>query len=144
MASKDPGVIGKDIRIKGVLRGSEDLAIHGSVEGTIVLKDNHLTLEREATIHAQIDARDVTIHGDITGNTEAFDKVEIKSGARVQGDIKAPRLVMEEGARFRGAVEMDVELPPGLLDDAPASTSKKSDSRKSDSKKSDDTGLLEY
>ncbi len=134
MEKNSPGIIGKGIRIKGVLRGGEDLAIHGSVEGTITLKDNHLTLEREAIVRAQIEVKDITIYGDITGNTDAFDKVEVKSGARVQGDIKAPRLVMEEGALFRGSVEMEVELPPGLLDDAPASTPRKPD----------DTGLPDH
>jgi cytoskeletal protein CcmA (bactofilin family) len=75
-----------------------------------------LLLERSAAIDAQIDGKNVTVRGTVRGNMQASEKVEICSEARVQGDIKAPRLVMQEGARFRGLVEMDVKLPPGLLD----------------------------
>ena len=108
------GTIGKGIRIKGRLRGGEDLTIEGRVEGTISLSEHHLLLERSAAIDAQIDGKDVTVRGELRGNVQATDKVEVCSDARVQGDIKAPRLVMQEGARFRGLVEMEVKLPPEL------------------------------
>ena len=110
------GLIGKAIRIKGALRGEEDLVIEGRVDGTISLTKNHLTLEKSAIITARMDVENVTIRGELHGNTSAADKVAITTGAKVIGDIKAPRLVMEEGAKFRGVVEMDVKLPPGLLD----------------------------
>lgn len=110
------GTIGKGIRIKGKLRGGEDLTIEGRVEGTISLSENHLLLERSAAIEAQIDGKNVTVRGEVRGNMQATEKVEVCSDARVQGDIKAPRLVMQEGARFRGLVEMDVPLPPDLLE----------------------------
>lgn len=109
-----PGLIGKAIRIKGELHGEEDLIIEGRVEGTISLKSNHLILERSAVITAHVEVQNVTIKGEMNGNTTASDKVEITSDAKVVGDIKAPRIVMEEGARFRGAVQMDVKLPAGL------------------------------
>ena len=110
-----PGVIGKGIRIKGELRGEEDLAVEGKVEGTITLKNNHLIVEHSAVITAHVDVQNITIKGEMHGNTAASDKVEISTQAKVVGDIKAPRIVMEEGARFRGAVEMEVKLPAGLL-----------------------------
>lgn len=110
------GVIGKGIRIKGTLRGGEDLTVEGRVEGTISLAQNHLVLERSAAIEAQIDAKNITVQGEVRGNMEASDRVEVCSEARVQGDIKAPRLVMQEGARFRGLIDMKVSLPDGLLD----------------------------
>jgi len=109
------GVIGKGIRIKGELRGEEDLAVEGRVEGTIALKHNHLIVENSAVITADVDVQNITIKGEMRGNTAASDKVEISTEAKVIGDIRAPRIVMEEGARFRGVVEMDVKLPPGLL-----------------------------
>jgi cytoskeletal protein CcmA (bactofilin family) len=106
--------LGKAIRIKGEVHGEEDLVIEGKVEGTIALKKNHLTLESTAVITAHVEVENVTIKGQMNGNTTASDKVEITSDAKVLGDIKAPRVVMAEGARFRGAVEMEVKLPPGI------------------------------
>jgi len=112
--SATPGLIGKAIRIKGELHGEEDLVIEGKVEGTIALKKNHLILERSAVITAHVEVQNITIRGSMNGNTQASNKVEITADAKVVGDIKAPRVVMEEGARFRGAVDMEVKLPPGV------------------------------
>ena len=112
--SATPGLIGKAIRIKGELHGEEDLVIEGKVEGTIALKKNHLILERSAVITAHVEVQNVTIKGSMNGNTSASNKVEITADAKVIGDIKAPRITMEEGAKFRGMVDMDVKLPPGL------------------------------
>ena len=108
------GHIGKAIRIRGQLSGGEDLEIEGRVEGTITLSQNHLTLARSAVISANIEAQNITICGEVQGNTSASDKVEVTADAKIVGDIKAPRLVMDEGARFRGSVEMEVKLPPNL------------------------------
>src|SRR5439155_17548898 len=112
--TNNPGLIGKAIRIKGELHGEEDLVIEGKVEGTIVLKKNHLILERSAVITAHVEVQNVTIKGSLNGNTLASDKVEITAEAKIVGDIKAPRVVMAEGAKFKGSVEMDVKLPPGF------------------------------
>jgi len=108
------GLIGKAIRIKGELYGEEDLAIEGKVEGTIALRKNHLTLERSAVIIANVEVENITIKGRMNGNTSASNKVEITADAKVVGDVKAPRVVMAEGASFRGSVEMEVKLPPGV------------------------------
>jgi cytoskeletal protein CcmA (bactofilin family) len=110
----NPGLIGKAIRIKGELHGEEDLIIEGKVEGTISLKKNHLILERSAVITAHVEVQNVTIKGQMNGNTSASDKVEITADAKIVGDIKAPRVVMAEGAKFKGSVEMDVKLPAGV------------------------------
>lgn len=116
-----PGVIGKGIRIKGQLRGGEDLIIEGKVEGVVALVDNHLILERTSEISANVEVKNITVKGEMLGNAVASDKVEISTEAKMKGDIKAPRLVVEEGAKFRGAVDMEVPLPEGLLDE-PATT----------------------
>src|SRR6476619_2217198 len=102
MSTGMPGLIGKAIRIEG------------KVEGTIALKKNHLILEKSAVITAHVEVENVTIKGSMNGNTNASNKVEITSDAKVVGDIKAPRVVMAEGAKFRGAVEMEVKMPPGV------------------------------
>jgi cytoskeletal protein CcmA (bactofilin family) len=114
MANSTPGLIGKAIRIKGELHGEEDLVIEGKVEGTIALKKNHLILERSAVITAHVEVENITIKGQMNGNTQASNKVEITAEAKVAGDIKAPRVVMADGAKFKGQVEMDVKLPPGV------------------------------
>ena len=109
-----PVLIGKAIGIKGEVYGEEDLVIEGRVEGIITLKKNHVTLERSAVIDAQVEAENITIKGEVRGNSVASDKVEITADANIVGDIKAPRIVMEEGAKFKGSVQMDVKLPPGI------------------------------
>ena len=105
-------VIGKAIEIKGELEGEEDLVIEGKVQGTISLKKNHLVIEHSAIIAADVEVENITIRGRIDGDTIASNKVEITSDARVVGDIRAPRVVMAEGAKVRGSVQMEVPLPP--------------------------------
>lgn len=109
-----PGLIGKGIRITGRLRGGEDLVIEGKIEGSIALEDNHLVLEQSAIIKANAEVKNITIRGVMNGNSVATDKVELCEEAQVEGDIKSPRLVMRDGAKFRGNVDMDVPLPDGL------------------------------
>jgi len=107
-------VISKGIRIKGVVRGKEDLVIEGEVDGSISLPEHHLTLERPSRTTAEVKARNATIRGRHRGNAEALDKIEITAEAVMIGDLRAPRLVIREGAKFRGTIDMEVPLPPGL------------------------------
>lgn len=107
-------VIGKGIRIKGVVRGKEDLVVEGEVDGSISLPEHHITLERPSRTSAEVKARNATIRGRHRGNAEAVDKIEITAEAVMIGDLRAPRLVIREGAKFRGTVDMEVPLPPGL------------------------------
>jgi cytoskeletal protein CcmA (bactofilin family) len=108
-----PCVIGRGITIKGNLNGSEELIIEGSVEGHIALK-NHLTIKETGRITADITTQSLLVHGKVSGNIEADELVSLSSEASVVADIKAPRVVIEDGARFKGRIEMDVDLPPGL------------------------------
>jgi cytoskeletal protein CcmA (bactofilin family) len=116
MSNDARGRIGEGIKIRGELRGEEDLIVQGRIEGAITFPKNHLTIDRSAVITANVSVQDITVKGEIQGNTEASNRVEIQSDAKVAGDIRAPRLVMEDGARFRGRIDMQVDLPPGLLD----------------------------
>ncbi len=116
--TRKTGVIGKAIRISGNLRGREDLIVEGRVEGTISLEENHLVIEHSALIRADAKVENITVKGEMYGNSLASDKVEISARAKVMGDIKAPRVVMLEGAKFKGSIEMDVPLPEGLEVDA--------------------------
>ena len=111
--STGAGVIGKGIVIKGELHGEEDLVIEGRVEGSIALK-KHLIVETTGVVMADVQTENITIKGEMNGNMVASDKVEITAEARVIGDIKAPRVVIDDGARYRGNVEMAVEIPGGI------------------------------
>jgi len=98
--------IGKSVVIKGELNGSEDLTIEGHVEGKIELKDHVLTIGPNGKIKAQVFAKSVIVLGEVNGNVTASEKVDIRDGGSVDGDIIAPRVAIAEGAHFRGSVDM--------------------------------------
>jgi len=98
--------IGKSVVIKGELNGSEDLTIEGQVEGKIELKDHALTIGPNGKIKAQIFAKSVIVLGEVNGNVTASEKVDIRDGGSVDGDIVSPRVAIAEGAHFRGSVDM--------------------------------------
>jgi cytoskeletal protein CcmA (bactofilin family) len=98
--------IGQSICIRGELTGNEDLTIEGRVEGKIELREHHLTIGPNGRIQAEIGAKTVLVQGEVNGNIAAIDKVELAASGRVKGDITAPRIVIADGARFKGAVDM--------------------------------------
>ena len=98
--------IGKSVVIKGELNGSEDLTIEGQVEGKIELKDHVLTIGPNGKIKAQVFAKAVIVLGEVNGNVTASEKVDIRDGGSVDGDIISPRVAIAEGAHFRGSVDM--------------------------------------
>ncbi|NMB74960.1 MAG: polymer-forming cytoskeletal protein [Myxococcales bacterium] len=99
-------VIGKSIVIDGEISGDEDLVVQGTVKGKIMLKES-LLVESSGTVEADIQTQNVEISGAVTGDIQAFSKVEIKSDGRVVGNIKAPRILIADGAKFKGNVDMD-------------------------------------
>ena len=98
--------VGRSVVIKGALNGSEDLTIEGQVEGKIELKDHVLTIGPNGKIKAQVFAKALVVLGAVTGNIAVSEKVDIRDGGAVDGDIVSPRLVIAEGAHFRGSVDM--------------------------------------
>ena len=98
--------IGKSVVIKGELNGSEDLTIEGHVEGKIELKDHVLTIGPNGKIKAAVFAKAVIVLGEVNGNVNASEKVDIRDGGSVDGDIVSPRVAIAEGAHFRGSVDM--------------------------------------
>ncbi|MBX7115182.1 MAG: polymer-forming cytoskeletal protein [Myxococcaceae bacterium] len=101
-------VIGSSIVIDGEISGDEDLVIQGTVKGKISLKES-LYVENSGVVEADIDTQNVEIAGRVTGNILASDKVELKTDCRVVGDIKAPRILIADGASFKGNVDMDTK-----------------------------------
>ena len=100
------GKIGKTVVIKGELTGDENLAIEGRVEGRVELRNHQLTIGSSGKVHAEILAKTVTIIGQVEGNVEATDLMEIKESGSLLGDIRAPRVVIADGANFKGSVDM--------------------------------------
>ena len=104
-------IIGKSIVVKGELGGSEDLTVEGQVEGKIALKQHVLTVGVHGRIRAQVFAKEVVVLGEVVGNIKATEKVAIRSEGTVEGDIKAPRVAIDEGAKFRGGIDMQQGQP---------------------------------
>ena len=99
--------IGQSIHIKGELTGNEDLTIEGKVEGKVLLKDHNLTIGANGKITAEIQAKTVMVVGEVVGNITADDKVEVAATGSLRGDIVAPRVVLADGAKFKGSIDMD-------------------------------------
>jgi cytoskeletal protein CcmA (bactofilin family) len=98
--------IGKSVIIRGELSGSEDLFLDGEVEGSIELKSHSLTIGPNGRIRANIQAKEVVIHGRVDGNVRATDRAELKQSAVLAGDIVTQRIMIEDGAFFKGAVDI--------------------------------------
>lgn len=102
-------VIGPKIMFKGELTGEEDLLIQGTVEGSIDLKGNHLTIGNQGIIKANVAARTITVEGRVEGDIVASEHIAIKSASHVKGNLKAERVTLEDGAKFRGSIDMDMD-----------------------------------
>lgn len=102
----DVGHIGKSVIIHGELTGNEDLYLDGEIEGTIDLRDHKLVIGPNGKIKAAISARDVALHGHVEGNVSASDRVELKKGCTLVGDVSTQRIVIEDGAYFKGSIDI--------------------------------------
>ena len=102
--------VGKSLQLKGEITGSEDLFIDGEVEGTVELKDNNLTIGPNGNVHADVQARSIIVLGRLRGNVRAGDKVEIRKTGSLEGDLATARIIIEDGAVFRGSIDI---LQPG-------------------------------
>lgn len=99
-------LIGSSITIDGEITGDEEIIVLGTVKGRIAVKES-LIIDRSGVVDADIDTQNVEVAGQVNGNIIASNKVDLKSQCRVNGDIKAPRILIEDGASFRGNVDME-------------------------------------
>src|SRR5947209_15130429 len=99
--------LGASLHIKGEITGNEDLQIDGSVEGLVQLDDRRLTVGAAAKVTADIIAREVCVYGTVKGNLRAKDRIEIKKDGSVIGDLTTARIMIEDGAYFKGSIEID-------------------------------------
>jgi len=105
-ASGEPATIGKGLIIKGEITGVDSLVIEGRVEGTIHLGDNRVTVGRNGHAAAHITAREIVVMGKVRGNITATDRVDIRAEGAVIGDLAAPRISIEDGAFFKGGIDI--------------------------------------
>jgi cytoskeletal protein CcmA (bactofilin family) len=99
--------LGSSLHVKGEISGNEDLLIDGSVEGLIQLDERKLTIGATAKVTADIIAREVVVYGTVKGNLRAKDRIEIKKDGSVNGDLTTARIMIEDGAYFKGSIEID-------------------------------------
>jgi cytoskeletal protein CcmA (bactofilin family) len=113
-------IIGESILINGSLNGDEDLTVRGRVEGTLTLTRT-LVVEPTGIVKAEVQVKNCIIAGVVVGNLTASESVEITREGRMVGDINAPRVIIVDGASFRGRIDMgDFELPHGERPARPA------------------------
>ncbi|MCA9706473.1 MAG: polymer-forming cytoskeletal protein [Myxococcales bacterium] len=106
-------VLGQRITVRGTLTGEEDLVVEGRVEGSVSLA-GHLVVAVGGVLEADLDVQSVEVHGEVRGDIVASESITIDKGAFVAGNVRAPRVIIHDGAQFQGAVEMEVDLPEGL------------------------------
>jgi cytoskeletal protein CcmA (bactofilin family) len=99
--------LGASLHVKGEISGNEDLLIDGSVEGLVQLDERKLTVGATAKVTADIIAREVVVYGNVKGNLRAKDRIEIKKDGSVNGDLTTARIMIEDGAYFKGSIEID-------------------------------------
>src|SRR5215469_4604173 len=99
--------LGASLHVKGEISGNEDLLIDGSVEGLVQLDERKLTVGATAKVTADIIAREVVVYGTVKGNLRAKDRIEIKKDGSVNGDLTTARIMIEDGAYFKGSIEID-------------------------------------
>lgn len=105
--------LGKNVTVKGQIFAREDLTIDGEVEGTVECQEHRLTIGPNARVQAGLKAREIIIHGSIQGNVDATDKIDIKKEAKLVGDIKTSRIVIEDGAYFKGSIDISKSAAAG-------------------------------
>src|SRR6184192_1647132 len=106
-ADRGTARLGTSLHVKGEISGNEDLLIDGSVEGLVQLDERKLTVGATAKVTADIIAREVVVYGTVKGNLRAKDRIEIKKDGSVNGDLTTARIMIEDGAYFKGSIEID-------------------------------------
>ncbi len=99
-------LIGKSLKVKGAITGHEDLYVDGEIEGAVELEENSLTVGPNGNVNADVKARDITVQGRLNGNVRAGERIEIRKTGSLEGDIVTSRIVIEDGAVFKGSIDI--------------------------------------
>jgi len=106
-ATGTTATIGESVVIVGDVSGKEDLLINGSVEGDINFRENDIVVGEKGKVSANVAAKNITVEGEVKGELRASVQVQIRPSGRVSGDIRAPRVILDDGCQFKGSVDMD-------------------------------------
>jgi len=109
-SGRETAVIGPSIHIDGDVRGEEDLLIEGEVNGTVQLKNNSLTIGPQGKVRADVYAHSIYVDGFMEGDLYGSERVQIRKSAQVRGNVTSPRVSLEDGAKFKGSIEMDPQV----------------------------------
>jgi cytoskeletal protein CcmA (bactofilin family) len=115
----DVATIGKSVVVRGELSGSEDLYVDGEVEGSISLRGQSLTIGPNGRVRANLEARNVIVHGRVDGNVNASDRVDLRKSASLTGDISTARVAIEDGAYFKGTIDIQKAEPTPRVEPKP-------------------------
>ena len=121
-ASTSTASIGPAVKINGRINSDEDLVIEGFVDGNLMSEAHEITVAVSGTLKADVKAKIVIVHGNVTGDVIGSERVIVSKSGKVVGNIDAPRVVLEDGAKFKGSIQMD----PQSSSASPAASSKKS------------------
>jgi cytoskeletal protein CcmA (bactofilin family) len=118
--SSEIATIGKSVVVKGELSGSEDLVVDGEVEGSIALRGQSLTIGPNGRVRANVEARNVILHGRVDGDIHASERVELRKSASLSGDITTARISIEDGAFFKGTIDIQKPEPAPKIEPRPS------------------------
>ena len=104
-------MIGAKVKVKGDIVSSEDLLVEGEVSGTITLTDNELVIGNSGRVDANINAKIVRVEGQVTGDIDGSERVIICASGNVEGNVSSPRVMLEDGGRFKGSIDMGSAKP---------------------------------
>ena len=111
-APSGQATIGNSVKIIGHIYSKEDLLVNGEIEGTLDVSGHKLTIGPQATVEGGLKARQVVVAGTVKGNVEAFDRIEIRQEGKIVGDIRTARIIIEDGAYFKGAIDIVKQAAP--------------------------------
>jgi cytoskeletal protein CcmA (bactofilin family) len=109
-------IIGQSILVKGDVSGDEDLIVEGRIEGTVSLLKSRLTVGANGNVRATVNVKTLNIEGNIEGDVTAGENVVLTSSGKMQGNIKAPRITLQDGCKFKGTIDMEME-PSAVVTD---------------------------
>lgn len=119
-SNSSAATIGKAVKVVGQIYSREDLYVDGEIEGTVEALEHKLTIGPNGAVRAGVKAREVVALGTIQGNVEAHDKIEIRKEAKLVGDIRTARIIIEDGAYFKGSIDIVKPEPKGAAAKTPA------------------------
>lgn len=125
-SSEARAMIGSKVKVTGDIESAEDLLIEGEVNGTVTLAENELVIGNSGRVHADIEAKTVRIEGEVQGDITGRERVVITASGNVQGNVSAPRVMLEDGGRFKGSIDMGGSKAATAPSPAPSQAAKPS------------------